>query len=112
MSETRRYLRRRDAEIHRQGKETHAELLARHREDEEAFRTAQGFDRNAPEPPEPEPPQEYEVREITEPTTIRTASGAALIMPPSLLVTGSDGEQFGVTPADLATGWTLVEEGE
>lgn len=112
MSEARRYLRRADVEVHHQRKAAHAELLARHGEDEEAFHAAQGFDRNAPQPQEPEPPQEYEVREITEPTTIRTASGAALIMPPSLLVTGPDGEQFGVTPDDLATGWTLVEEGE
>jgi len=55
-------------------------------------------------PPEPDPVPElgtYQVREISEPEEIEAETGTALVMPPSLIVTGPDGNEFGVLPGEF-----------
>lgn len=59
-----------------------------------------------PPPSPPEPPRVFVSSEIPQPTVVQTLAGEALLFPPTVLMTAPDGSVFGVSPQDLAHGWT------
>jgi hypothetical protein len=66
----------------------------------------------APYPEEPKPPDPgiftiYESREITEPETLSTSAGDALILPGRIILTGSDGVSFSVSDQELEIFYVL-----
>jgi hypothetical protein len=63
-----------------------------------------------PAPREPTPPDAavlsvYEAREVTEPEQLETATGTALILPPRVVLTGTDGVAFALSSEELAAGY-------
>jgi hypothetical protein len=72
----------------------------------------------APQPPaplpEPQPPGPpavtYTTRELAEPEQLATPAGPALVLPPRLVVTGTNGATFALEQAELDAGYTPTTE--
>jgi len=69
----------------------------------------------APEPQPPDPaleptappaPLAYEARVLDATEELETAAGPVIVTPPSIILTGPDGNAFAVRPADLAAFYT------
>jgi len=61
-----------------------------------------------PEPQPPAPPPVYTSREVTEPETISTPTGEALVVPPRVVLTDSAGRLAAISEEELAAAYTAA----